>query len=93
MIEKSNRDEIILPDHSIDITGLICPMTFVRTKLKLEKIQPGEILEVRLKGEEPLHNVPRSAKQHGHTVLDIAVENPDEPENGIHRLLIRKEDV
>lgn len=66
-------------------------MTFVRTKLKLEKIAPGEVLEVRLKGEEPLHNVPRSATQHGHTVLSIAPESPDEPETGIHRLLIRKE--
>ena len=34
-------------------------MTFVRTKLKLERMRPGEVLSVRLRGEEPLRNVPR----------------------------------
>src|SRR4029077_17836628 len=45
-------------DHAIDITGEVCPMTFVRTKLRLERMQPGEVLSVRLRGEEPLRNVP-----------------------------------
>ena len=49
-------------DHAIDITGEVCPMTFVRTKLKLERMRPGEILSVRLRGEEPLRNVPRAAR-------------------------------
>ena len=49
-------------DHAIDITGEVCPMTFVRTKLKLERMQSGEVLSVRLRGEEPLRNVPRAAE-------------------------------
>jgi len=93
MTENSKSDESISADHSIDITGLICPMTFVRTKLLLEKIAPGEVLDVRLKGEEPLVNVPRSARQHGHTVLALEPETPEEPADGIHRLLIRKEET
>ena len=93
MVEKSDENEVIDADHSIDITGLICPMTFVRTKLRLEKIAPGEVLEVRLKGDEPLVNVPRSARQHGHTVLSLAPESPDQPADGVHRLLIRRESV
>ena len=52
----------IQPDHDIDITGEVCPMTFVRTKLKLERMRPGETLSVRLRGEEPLRNVPRAAR-------------------------------
>jgi len=47
-------------------------MTFVRTKLKLERMQPGEVLSVRLRGEEPLRNVPRAAREEGHTILGIA---------------------
>ena len=43
-------------------------MTFVRTKLKLERMQPGEILSVRLSGEEPLRNVPRAAREEGHSI-------------------------
>ncbi len=72
--------------HELDITSLICPMTFVRTKLTLEGLQIGDILAVTLKGEEPLANVPRSAKQHGHTVLSIEPAGED-----THRVVIRKE--
>ncbi len=46
-------------------------MTFVRTKLKLERMRPGEILSVRLRGEEPLRNVPRAARDEGHAILGI----------------------
>ncbi|MEQ8319515.1 MAG: sulfurtransferase TusA family protein [Rhodospirillales bacterium] len=91
MTKNNNQEEIISPDHKIDITGLICPMTFVRTKLLLERIAVGEVLEVRLKGEEPLHNVPRSTRQHGHTILSLEPEAPDQGPEGIHRLLIRKD--
>jgi TusA-related sulfurtransferase len=61
----------ILSDQAIDITGEVCPMTFVRTKLKLERMQSGEVLSVRLRGEEPLRNVPRAAREEGHTILGI----------------------
>jgi TusA-related sulfurtransferase len=61
----------IQPDHDIDITGEVCPMTFVRTKLKLERMRPGETLRVRLRGEEPLRNVPRAARDEGHAILGI----------------------
>ena len=61
----------IHPDQTIDITNEVCPMTFVRTKLKLERMQPGEVLSVRLRGEEPLRNVPRAAREEGHTILGI----------------------
>lgn len=78
----------IISDHQIDITGLICPMTFVRTKLMIEKINVGDVLEVRLKGKEPLENVPRSARQHGHEVLSITPE--EESTDDVHIVLIRK---
>ena len=61
----------IQADHDIDITGEVCPMTFVRTKLRLERMQPGEILAVRLRGDEPLRNVPRAARDEGHAILGI----------------------
>ena len=56
-------------DQTIDITAEVCPMTFVRTKLRLERMRPGEILSVRLRGEEPLRNVPRAAREEGHSIL------------------------
>ena len=54
--------------HTLDVTGLACPMTWVRTKLALERIAAGETLEVRLPAGEALENVPRSAREAGHAV-------------------------
>lgn len=64
----------IQADHDIDITGEVCPMTFVRTKLRLERMEPGEILAVRLRGDEPLRNVPRAARDEGHAILGIEAD-------------------
>jgi TusA-related sulfurtransferase len=55
--------------REIDITADLCPMTFVRTRLALDRMQPGEVLKVLLRGEEPRRNVPRTAAEQGHTVL------------------------
>jgi tRNA 2-thiouridine synthesizing protein A len=71
--------------REIDITKDICPMTFVRTRLALDKMAPGETLLVMLKGDEPLRNVPRTAKEQGHDVLFTETDA-----NGITRLLIRR---
>ena len=55
--------------HTLDITKEHCPMTFVKTKLKLAQIAEGDILEVLLTEGEPLDNVPRSATEQGYMFL------------------------
>jgi TusA-related sulfurtransferase len=55
-------------DRSLDITALTCPMTWVRTKLELERMAPGDALVVRCPPGEALENVPRSAREAGHGV-------------------------
>lgn len=57
--------------YSLDITNEHCPMTFVKTKLKLAQLAKGDILEVLLREGEPLDNVPRSAKEQGFKVLAV----------------------
>ena len=54
--------------RTLDITGVTCPMTWVRTKLELERMEAGEELEVRCRAGEALENVPRSAREAGHAV-------------------------
>ena len=76
-------------DHFLDITADVCPMTFVRTKLLLERMTPGQTAEIRLNSGEPLDNVPRSAAELGHAVLEIRPESAAEPV-GVHRLLIQR---
>ena len=58
----------------LDITADVCPITFVKTKLMLEKMPVGAIATVRLKGVEPLENVPRSILAHGHDVISLTPE-------------------
>lgn len=76
-------------NHFIDITGEVCPLTFVRTKLLIEKMRSGETLEVRLRGAEPLRNVPRSVTELGHAILSIEAEAGQDA-TGVHRLRLRK---
>jgi TusA-related sulfurtransferase len=77
--------QAIVADVAIDITAEICPMTFVRTRLALDRLAPGQILSVTLRGEEPLRNVPLSATRQGHTILAQT-----QAENGTTTLLIRR---
>lgn len=74
------------PKYFLDITGDVCPMTFVRTRLLIEKMAPGEEAEILLRGEEPLRNVPASVTELGHSV--VSLEPADGPD-GAHRLVIR----
>lgn len=58
-------------DQALDITAETCPMTFVRTRLALDRMAPGQVLLVRMKGDEPRRNVPRTAAEQGHGVLGV----------------------
>lgn len=72
-------------DRELDITRELCPMTFVRTRLALDGMTPGQTLLVRLKGEEPLRNVPRTARDQGHEVLNL-----ETGDDGVSLLLLRR---
>ncbi|MBW7907479.1 MAG: sulfurtransferase TusA family protein [Kiritimatiellae bacterium] len=74
-----------MSQFNLDITKDRCPMTFVKTKLELEKLQSGDTLEVLLTAGEPLANVPKTAIEQGFAVVDQA-----HVKDNIHRLLIQK---
>jgi len=67
-------------------------MTFVKTRLLIEKMTAGETAEIHLVGEEPLENVPASVQELGHLVLSLKpVKSQDDADpNIIHCLKIRK---
>lgn len=60
-------------------------MTFVRTKLALERMPAGALLSIRLRGEEPERNVPRAVKDHGHEVVRLTPLD-----DGLVELVVRK---
>jgi TusA-related sulfurtransferase len=73
-------------DYYLDITTDVCPMTFVRARLLVERMAPGQTAEIRLKGEEPLANVPASIAELGHIVEGLV---PEMPGAEVHILRIR----
>ena len=56
-------------EEELDLRGVICPYNFVKTKLKLEDMNPGTVLAVLLDDGDPIRNVPQSVENEGHTVL------------------------
>lgn len=72
-------------DEFLDITDVVCPITFVKTKVALEDLNDGQILELRLNDGEPIQNVPRSLKDEGHKILTLT--NNDD---GTFTILVEK---
>ena len=75
----------IKADDSLDITDVVCPMTFVKTKMSLEELADGQILSVHLNDGEPIQNVPRSLKDEGHKVISV-----EQQADGSYELLVKK---
>ncbi len=72
-------------DESIDITDVVCPVTFVKAKVALEELEEGQVLSIRLNDGEPVQNVPRSIKEEGHRIIKLA-DNGD----GTYNLIVKK---
>jgi tRNA 2-thiouridine synthesizing protein A len=60
-------------------------MTFVHVRLALDRLPPGAVLAVLLKGEEPRRNVPRTATEQGHHIIA-----QDDRPDGVTRLVLRR---
>ena len=78
-------DAAYTPTEKVDITDVVCPVTFVKTKVALEELEDGQILQVHLNDGEPVQNVPRSVKDEGHQVLKLK-----DNEDGTYELYVRK---
>ena len=72
-------------DDTIDITEVVCPITFVKVKMALEDLDDGQILGVHLNEGEPIQNVPRSLKDEGHKVLSVS-----QAADGTYDLVVQK---
>ncbi len=69
----------------LDLRGVLCPYNYVKTKVKLETMEIGDLLSVIVDDGEPIRNVPRSVSEDGHSIVK------KEPyETGFH-ILIKKQ--
>lgn len=80
----NSQDQLTQPDAELDLRGVICPYNFVKTKLKLEAMEEGQILSVILDAGDPIRNVPQSVSNEGHTILS------QEPFDHSYRVVIRR---
>jgi TusA-related sulfurtransferase len=78
--------EAIKADATLDIKGQVCPLTFVRSKLAIEKMSLGEVLEIIIDHEPAAVSVPRSMEHEGQSVLAVEKTGGNE-----WRLFIRKD--
>jgi len=72
-------------DRELDLKGEVCPFTFVKSKLILEQMEPGEILKVILDYKPSVENVPKSMREEGQEVLEIKQIN-----DNLWEVLVRK---
>lgn len=72
-------------DETVDITDVVCPVTFVKAKVALEELDEGQILSIHMNDGEPVQNVPRSIKEEGHQILKL-LKNEDDT----YDLIVRK---
>ena len=72
-------------DNTVDITDVVCPVTFVKAKVALEELDDGQILAIRMNDGEPVQNVPRSIKEEGHQILKLNAN-----EDGTYTLIVKK---
>ena len=72
-------------DERVDITDVVCPVTFVKAKVAIEELEIGQILAVRMNDGEPVQNVPRSFKDEGQQILKL-INNED----GTYDLILKK---
>lgn len=72
-------------DDTVDITDVVCPVTYVKAKVALEELDEGQILSIRMNDGEPVQNVPRSIKEEGHQILKL-----DDNEDGTYTLYVKK---
>jgi TusA-related sulfurtransferase len=63
--------EDIKIDKKLNIKGLHCPYTFVKSKLAVEDMEVGEVIEILLDSEEASRNIPKSMEDHGQRVLKV----------------------
>lgn len=60
-----------IPDYRLDMLGETCPYLAVTTLEAMQKLQPGEILEVVTNCSQSINNIPPDARNHGYEVLAV----------------------
>lgn len=74
----------VKPDKTLDCLGLYCPEPVFRTRMELDNMKAGEVLEVLADDPAAEADIPSLMKRLGHEVLSV------DREDGRIRILVRK---
>jgi len=72
------------PDRSLDCIGLYCPEPVFRTRLALDDLQVGQVLEITADDPAAEEDIKRLVRRLGHEILEL------ESDGGEVRFLIKK---
>lgn len=73
-------------NKKLDIRGEVCPYTLVKSKLAVEDVDVGQVVEILLDYPEAVTSVPKAMENYGNTVLKVEKISPSE-----WKILIRKD--
>jgi TusA-related sulfurtransferase len=73
MTEKDTMKPKIL----VDCVGLYCPIPIFNTTTEMEKIEPGDVLEMVTGDPAAVQDIPRWAKRAGHKLLKLSKEGEE----------------
>jgi TusA-related sulfurtransferase len=60
-----------MASYSLDVTGEICPYPLILTRKQMATLQPGDQLAVTVDYAKSAEDIPRWAKEEGHTILAV----------------------
>lgn len=69
----------------LDLRGEVCPYTFVKSKLLIEEMGVGQLLEVIVDFPPAVKNVPRSMEMEGQEVIEVQQMGPK-----LWKIILRK---
>lgn len=58
-------------DKKLDIKGVVCPYTLVKSKLAVEDLDVGQVVEILLDYPEASESIPKAMLNYGHSVLKV----------------------
>lgn len=75
------------PVESLDCVGLFCPQPLFQTREAIDRLKPGEVLEMLSDDPAAEEDIKRFAKRTGNIILSF-----ERLEDGVQRFLIRKKE-
>ncbi len=57
----------------LDLRGVKCPLNWAHAKVRLERMEPGEMLELLIDDPRGARDIPRAAEAEGHAVIEVSV--------------------